>query len=95
MKITRDEVLHVAELARLDMDEAAMETLAPQIAEILEYIDMLNRIDTREVTPTSHAIPIENAFREDALSAHLATEKALANAPAMKDGHFLVPKVIG
>ena len=95
MKITKDEVLHVAALARLDMDEAAIETLAAQIGEILEYVAMLDRVDTQGVTPTTHAIFIENAFRDDAPAEPLATEMALANAPEKEQGNFLVPKVIG
>ena len=95
MKITKEEVVHVAELARLDMDESAIESVAVQIDHILEYIDTLNRVNTDGVPPTSHAIFITNAFREDQPRDHLDRQEALANAPDREDGFFLVPKVIG
>ena len=95
MTITKEEVLHVAELARLDMDEAAIETFSSQLGRILEYVDTLNRLDTQGVEPTSHAIFMNNAFREDKTQAHLDRETALANAPEKENGNFMVPKVIG
>ena len=95
MKITKDEVLHVANLARLDIDEASMDKFARQIGTILEYVDTLRRVDTQGVTPTSHAIFLTNAFREDEERENLDRDKALANAPEKEDGNFIVPKVIG
>ncbi len=95
MKITQAEVLHVAELARLDMDATAIETMAAQLGEILEYVDLLNRADTRGVSPTTHAISIENAFRDDVPAESLDPDVATGNAPEKEQGHFLVPKVIG
>ena len=95
MKITREEVLYVADLARLDLDEAAIEAFAEQIANILEYVDMLNQVDTEGIKPTSHAISLTNAFREDEEKGHLEREQVLANAPDKEDGSFIVPKVVG
>jgi aspartyl-tRNA(Asn)/glutamyl-tRNA(Gln) amidotransferase subunit C len=95
MKITKNEVLYVADLARLNLDAAAIEKFAGQIGEILEYVDKLNEVNTDGVRPTSHAISLTNAFREDQLSEHLDREKALANAPQKEDGNFIVPKVVG
>jgi aspartyl-tRNA(Asn)/glutamyl-tRNA(Gln) amidotransferase subunit C len=94
MKITKDEVMHVANLARLDMDEASIDKFADQIGTILEYVDVLNRVDTQGVTPTSHAISLTNVFREDQEKKALERDKALANAPQKEDGNFVVPKVI-
>ena len=94
MKITRDEVMHVANLARLDMDEASIDKFADQIGTILEYVDVLNRVDTQGVTPTSHAISLTNVFREDQEKETLERDQALANAPQKEDGNFVVPKVI-
>ncbi|MFH1249769.1 MAG: Asp-tRNA(Asn)/Glu-tRNA(Gln) amidotransferase subunit GatC [bacterium] len=94
MKITKDEVMHVANLARLDIDEASMEKFAGQIGTILEYVGVLNRVDTEGVTPTSHAISLTNAFREDEENNTFDRDKALANAPQKEDGNFVVPKVI-
>jgi len=95
MKITKNEVLHVAELARLDLDEASIDLFSGQIAKILEYVDQLNKVDTSGVKPTSHAISLTNAFREDQQKEHLDREIALANAPEKEDGNFVVPKVVG
>ena len=94
MKITKDEVLHVANLARLDIDESSIDKFARQIGTILEYVDTLSRVDTQGVTPTSHAIFLNNAFREDEERENLDRDKALANAPEKEDGNFVVPKVI-
>ena len=95
MKITKDEVLYVADLARLDLDEASIEKFAGQIGKILEYVEKLNEVATEGVRPTSHAISLTNVFREDVLKDHLKREKALANAPQKEDGSFVVPKVVG
>ena len=95
MKITKEEVRHVADLARLDLDDAAVDTFAGQLGTILEYVDTLNHVDTTGVRPTSHAISLTNAFREDVPTVHLEREKALANAPEKEDGSFLVPKIVG
>ena len=95
MKITKDEVAYVANLARLELDDDAVNTFAEQVAEILEYIDKLNTIDTSGVAATSHAISLSNAFRDDRVEAHLDRDEALSNAPEKEDGAFVVPKVVG
>lgn len=94
MKITKEEVLHVAHLARLDMDETAIDAFADQIGTILEYVDTLNQVDTEGVNPTSHAISLVNAFREDIVANASDSDASLANAPQKEDGAFVVPKVI-
>ena len=95
MKITKDEVLYVADLARLDLDESAIEKFAGQIGTILDYVDKLNEVDTEGIRPTSHAISLTNAFREDNKLDIFDRDSALANAPDKEDGSFVVPKVIG
>lgn len=94
MKITKEEVEHVANLARLELDEAAMERFAGQIGDILTYVDKLKQVDTTGIVPTSHAISLTNAFREDEVTGHLEREDSLANAPEKEDGTFLVPRII-
>jgi aspartyl-tRNA(Asn)/glutamyl-tRNA(Gln) amidotransferase subunit C len=94
MKITADQVQHVARLARLRIDPEAIEKLASELATILTYVDKLNEVDTRGVPPTSHAIELINAFRDDVVHAHLPREQSLRNAPAQDEGSFVVPKVI-
>lgn len=95
MKITKEEVLHVAHLARLEIDEVSIEKFAGQIGDILEYVDQLKQLDTKGVQPTSHALALTNAFREDVETQHLPREVSLANSPEQEDGNFLVPKVVG
>jgi len=94
MKITKNDVEYVAELARLDLDDAAVEKFAGQIGEILAYVDLLNQVDTTDVVATSHAISLTNAFREDEEKGHIDRERALANAPQAEAGAFIVPKII-
>ena len=95
MKITKEEVMYVAELARLDLDEASTEMFVNQIGKILEYVATLNRVNTDNVSPTSHAIFLTNAFREDESKKHLDRDMALSNAPEKENGNFVVPRVIG
>lgn len=94
MKITRDEIIHVANLARLELDENSIDKLAGQVGNILEYVDTLNSVDTEGIVPTSHAISLCNAFRKDEVRESIGIEKALANAPEKDDGNFIVPKII-
>lgn len=95
MKITKEEVLYVARLARLDLEADAIDTFAGQIGEILGYIEKLNQVDTTGIEPTSHAISLTNAFRPDEQREHLDRERVLANAPESEDGTFVVPKIVG
>lgn len=94
MKITKGQVAHVAKLARLQLEDAAVEIYTKQLGDILTYMETLNRLDTREVPPTSHTIFINNAFREDEVRPSMPVEVALTNAPESEDGSFVVPKVI-
>lgn len=94
MEISKEEVLHVAQLARLEIDPAGIEKMAAQIGTILDYINSLNQVDTDGVPPTSHAIALTNAFREDEPGGHLGVDEALKNAPEAEAGAFIVPKVI-
>ncbi len=95
MKISKEEVLHVANLAHLEFDEVEIDRFSEQLGKILEYVDTLNQVDTKGVKPTSHAIFLTNAFRDDVPKAHLDRQAGLANAPEQEDGCFLTPKVIG
>ena len=94
MKITNKEVLYVANLARLVIDDADVERFAGQIDTILDYVDTLKKVDTTGVPATSHAITLTNAFREDEVKGQLDAEDALANAPEKESGAFVVPKII-
>ena len=94
MKITKEEIIHVGKLARLHLDDSAVELYAKQLGDILAYMDALNRLDTEGVAPTSHAIFINNAFRDDTVKPSISAEQALTNAPEQEAGSFIVPKVI-
>ncbi len=94
MKITQAEVEHVARLARLELSVEEAETFTGQMDAILAYVDKLNELDTTGITPTSHAVPVENAFRADEVRPSIGVDKALANAPDRTEGFFRVPKVI-
>jgi len=94
MKITRAQVERVAQLARLALSKDELHALTSEMDAILGYVDKLNELDTDHIVPTAHAVPMENAFRDDAAQPSLGTEKALQNAPKASDGCFVVPKVI-
>jgi aspartyl-tRNA(Asn)/glutamyl-tRNA(Gln) amidotransferase subunit C len=94
MKITAQEVSHVAKLARLHMSQQEIEAMTKQLDDILTYVAKLNELDTEGIMPTTHAISIVNAFREDEVKLSLEREKTLANAPQQNSESFVVPKVI-
>ena len=96
MKISKEEVQHVARLARLALDDRRLDAMADQIGTILEYMETLNRIDTTDVEPTSHAVSAATTpVRDDTAREHLERTRALANAPDQDGESFLVPRVIG
>ncbi len=94
MKITRKEVEHVARLARLALREEEVELFTAQLSDILTYVAKLNELDTKDVEPTSHVLPVKNVLREDEQSRSVEREKALRNAPDRTEEFFRVPKVI-
>ncbi len=94
MKITKEDVVHVANLARLELSEESIDKFAGQIGEILDHVDSLKRVDTQGVPATSHAISLTNAFRDDDMSEPADRDLSMANAPESEDGSFVVPKII-
>ena len=94
MKIARQEVEHVAVLARLALNEAELDQLTGEMNQLLGYVDKLNELDTDGIIPTAHAVPVENAFREDVIRPSIGLEKALMNAPEAANNCFRVPKII-
>jgi aspartyl-tRNA(Asn)/glutamyl-tRNA(Gln) amidotransferase subunit C len=89
--IEREQVLHVAKLARLKFSEEEIERLAPELSKILEYVEQMNRLDLEGVEPTSHVVKLENVLREDVPRPSLPKERALEQAPDAADGGFRVP----
>lgn len=94
MKISRAEVEHVARLARLALQPDELKALTGQLNAILGYVDKLNELDTEGIEPTAHAVPMENAFREDVVTESIGVERAQQNAPERDGACFKVPKVI-
>ncbi len=91
MKITRDEARHIAELAHLQFDDAALERMATEMTKILTYIDQLREIDALEVAAEDG---VATPLREDLPRPGIDRQAVERNAPAWRDGHFVVPKVI-
>ena len=94
MILSDEEVLHIAQLARLRMNLEEVGAIARQMNDILIYMEKLNKLDTSGVEPTSHAIPIYNVFRDDEVKPSFPHEEVLAIAPDEEDGHFKVPRII-
>ncbi len=94
MKIDRKEVEHVAQLARLKFDDEQIEMLLKQMNSILDYFDKLQELDTGDIEPTSHAVAVNNVFRDDKVEESPDKELLLKNAPSQEKGCFKVPKVI-
>lgn len=95
MAVSKKEVEHIAELARLELSEQEIESYTTQLNKILEYMDKLRELDTENVIPLSHPIEGTNVFREDEVKPSIDREEALKNAPSKDEEFFKVPKVIG
>jgi aspartyl-tRNA(Asn)/glutamyl-tRNA(Gln) amidotransferase subunit C len=92
-KIDEAQVRKVANLARLDLTESEVEEFAGQLSAIIDYVEKMNGLDTSNVEPLAHCLPISNVFREDVIRESLGTEKTLANAPEHDGEFFKVPKI--
>ena len=89
--IDRDQVLHVARLARLRLSDAEVEQMTGELSGILEHVDRIGRLDLEGVEPTTHVLALENVLRPDLPRPSLAKDVALAPAPEPVDGAFRVP----
>lgn len=94
MRLTPEEVDHVALLARLELTARERDQFTTQLNSILEHFEQLRQIDTVGVPPMSHAVEVSNVFREDEPAPSLSPEEALANAPDRADDCFRVPRVL-
>ena len=92
--ISREEVQHVARLARLHLTDDEVERMRQQLDAILAYIDKLRELDVEGVEPTAHAVPLVNVMRDDEVAPSLSQEAALANAPDRAGEFFRVPRII-
>jgi aspartyl-tRNA(Asn)/glutamyl-tRNA(Gln) amidotransferase subunit C len=93
--ISRDEVAHLADLARIDLSDAELDHLAPQLSVILESVASINDVASDDIPPTSHALPLTNVFREDVVRPGLTAEEALSGAPEVEQQRFRVPRILG
>jgi len=89
--ITREEVLHVARLARLQLSEDEVQAMTADLARVLDHVEMMNELDLDGVPPTSHVVEVENALREDVPIPCLPRDVVLAAAPEVVDDGFAVP----
>jgi len=93
--VSRDEVAHLARLARLALDEDELDRLGGQLDAIVSAISRIGDLDTADVPPTSHSLPLTNVTRPDEVRPGLTQEQALSGAPAAEDGRFRVPRILG
>lgn len=92
--ITRDEVAYLAHLARIDLTDAELDHLAPQLAQIIESVATVSEVATDEIPPSSHAISLTNVFRRDEVRPSLSPEEALSGAPEVEQQRFSVPRIL-
>ncbi|MCX5697475.1 MAG: Asp-tRNA(Asn)/Glu-tRNA(Gln) amidotransferase subunit GatC [Candidatus Omnitrophica bacterium] len=94
MAIDKETVDYVAHLARIDLKSEESDKLAGQLKDILGFIDKLANLDTKDIPPTSHILPINNILRQDTLKESLPIERTIENAPEKNGNFFVVPKII-
>lgn len=94
-RISRDDVVHVARLARLDLDESEIVRFTEQLGAVLEHADDIEALDTGGVPPTAHPLPLANVLRNDEVRPGVERDEVLAQAPDTAEGRFRVPPVLG
>lgn len=94
MKVTAAEVTRIADLSRLSVSPEEVEKLSSELSTIIEYVEQLATVDTRQVEPTSHVLPLENVMRDDRPTASLPRDAALGNAPDSTGRFYRVPRII-
>lgn len=94
MSLSIDDVRHVANLARLALDERRLEQLREELARILGYAEQVGQVATADIPPTSHAYPLTNVWRDDEVRPSLDPAAAVSTGPAVEDGRFRVPRII-
>jgi aspartyl-tRNA(Asn)/glutamyl-tRNA(Gln) amidotransferase subunit C len=92
--ITRDEVAHLARLARLAVTEQELDTFAGQLDVILQSVARVGEVAAADIPPTSHSVPLTNVLRDDVVRPGLTRDAALAGAPDAEDGRFRVPRIL-
>jgi aspartyl-tRNA(Asn)/glutamyl-tRNA(Gln) amidotransferase subunit C len=95
VQLSREQVRHLADLARIDLSDAELDHLAPQLAVIIESVASISEVAAADVPPTSHALPLTNVFRDDENRPGLSAEEALSGAPEVEQQRFSVPRILG
>ena len=93
--LSRDEDAYLAHLARIDLSDAELDHLAPQLSVILDSVAAIQGVAGDDVPPTSHALPLTNVFREDVVTPGLTADEALSGAPEQEGQRFKVPRILG
>jgi len=94
VKITCKDVANVALLSRLEFSQSELETFTGQMDAVLQYAEVLNKVNVENVAPMAHVLPLKNVMRADEVKPSLPRELALSNAPEQEDGYFKVPKIM-
>jgi aspartyl-tRNA(Asn)/glutamyl-tRNA(Gln) amidotransferase subunit C len=94
-RITRDDVAHVARLARLEVTDEELDVFTEQLAAVLDHAADVAALDLEGVPPTAHPLPLENVLRDDVVRPSLDRDEVLTQAPAAEDGLFRVPRILG
>ena len=94
MKLSREEVQHIAWLARLGLSDAEVEKFSIQLSDILGHFEILKQVDTDKVQPATHSIPLQDVFREDRIAESLPQSKILSNAPSQEEDCFKVQAIL-
>ncbi len=94
MKLSRAQVMDIAELAKLELTDQEIEQFAGQLSAVLDYASRLEQLDTQDIPPTATVLPLKSVMREDAVRPSLPREQALSNAPESIEGQFRVNAVL-
>jgi len=94
-EISRDDVAHLANLARIELSDSELDRLGAELPAILEHVKVVQQVAGDDVPAMSHPVPVTNVFRPDEVTPGLTPEQALAAAPASEEQRFLVPKILG
>jgi aspartyl-tRNA(Asn)/glutamyl-tRNA(Gln) amidotransferase subunit C len=94
MKLSREEVLHIARLARVGLTETEIDRFCEQLSHLLEHFEVLQKVDTEGVPPTAQSIALQSVMRADAVAPSLPADDILANAPRREGGYFRVRAVL-
>jgi aspartyl-tRNA(Asn)/glutamyl-tRNA(Gln) amidotransferase subunit C len=94
MKVTAADVRHIADLSRLSVTAEEVERLSSELSTIIEYVEQLSTVETRQIEPTSHVLPLKNVMRDDRLGESLPRDAALRNAPDSTEKFYRVPRII-